>query len=63
MKDTDFASHADDNTSYTKGDTFDDVIQTLENDSVRLFSWFKDKQMKANKDKSQTRSVLDAIRL
>ena len=37
MKDTDFASYANDNTPYTKGD-----IKTLESDSVRLFQWFKD---------------------
>ena len=39
MKDTDFASYAN---PYTKGDILDNVIKTLESDSVRLFQWFKD---------------------
>ena len=32
-----FANYADDNTPYIKGDTLDDVIETLESDSERLF--------------------------
>ena len=46
MKDKDFASYAGDNTPYTKGDTFDDLIKTLESGSVRIFQWFKDNQMR-----------------
>ena len=37
MKDIDFAIYVDDNTSYTKGDNFDHVIEELESDTVRLF--------------------------
>ena len=51
MNETEFASYADDNTPYTSGATIDDVIKKLENDSVLLFKWFSDNQMKANKDK------------
>ena len=48
---TDFAAYADDNTSYVEGNYIDEVINMLENDSVQLFKWFSDNQMKANKDK------------
>ena len=41
MKNTEFTSYVDDNTPYTIGDTFDDIIETLENESVRLFQCFK----------------------
>ena len=46
-----FASYADDNTPYTSGQNIGDVVRTLENDSVRLFKWFSNNQMTANKDK------------
>ena len=48
---TEFATYADDNTSYTSDQNIDDVMRTLENDSVRLFKWFSNNQTKANKDK------------
>ena len=48
---TEFASYADDNTPYNSGQNIDNVIRTLENDSVRLLKWFSNNQMKANKDK------------
>ena len=51
MNETEFATYADDNTPYTSGQNIDDVIRTLENDSVRLFKWFSNNQMKANKYK------------
>ena len=51
MSETEFASYADNNTPYTSGQNIDNVIRTLENDSVRLFKWFSNNQMKANKDK------------
>ena len=51
MKDTRFASYEDDNSPYTKGDILDDIIEILESDSVRSFQWFKNNQMKTNKDK------------
>ena len=37
MSETEFDSYADDNTPYTSGQNSDDVIRTLENESVRLF--------------------------
>ena len=34
----DFASYADDNTPYALGDSIDDVIKSLEDDSINLVS-------------------------
>ena len=51
MCETDFASYADDNTPYALGDNIDDIIKSLEDDSINLFKWFLDNQMKANCDK------------
>ena len=51
MCETDFASYADDNTPYALGDSIDDVIKPLKNDSIKLFQWFIENQMKANSDK------------
>ena len=48
MNKTDFASHADDNTPYRTTSTIDEVTQLLEHDSMMLFQWFSDYQMKAN---------------
>ena len=49
----DFASYGDDNTPYVSGESIDGVIKSLEDDSINLFKWFLDKQMKANSDKCQ----------
>ena len=46
-----FAIYSGDNTPYTSGQNIDNLIRTLENDSVRLLKWFSNNQMKANKDK------------
>ena len=51
MCQTDFASYGDDNTPYALGDSIDDVIKSLEDDSITLFKWLQDNQMKANNDK------------
>ena len=51
MNDIDFASYADDNTPYVSSDSTEDVIRILENDSIKLFKWFSDNMMKANKNK------------
>ena len=51
MSKTEFTGYADNNTPYTSGQNIYNVIRTLENYSVRLFKWFSDNQMKANKDK------------
>ena len=56
MNNTDFASYGDNitNTPHTSGQNIDDVITTLENNSVRLFKWFSNNQKKANKNISET---------
>ena len=51
VKDTDFASYADDNTIYDIGDSINDVIASLEGSSEKLFQWFSDNQFKGNTDK------------
>ena len=51
MRDTDFASYADDNTPYVSADTIFDVVKRLETAFVKLFKWFADNQKKANQDK------------
>ena len=51
MNDVEFASYADDNTSFLVGDDLSDVILKLQNASKTLFKWFSDNQMKANPDK------------
>ena len=51
MNEVDFASYADDSTPYVTGYSIEDVINSLENDSIKLFNWFVDKQIKENKDK------------
>ena len=48
MTKTDIASYADDNTSYTTANTIDEVIKSLEHDSMMLFKWFSDNHRKAN---------------
>ena len=47
MNVTGFASHADDNTPYRTANTLDEVIQSLERDSMLLLQWLFDNQMKA----------------
>ena len=51
MKETSFASYADDNSLYVTPESLDDVIKSLEEGSIKLFQWFSDNQMKANHDK------------
>ena len=36
---------------HAEADNIDEVITVLENDSIQLFKWFSDNQMKGNKDK------------
>ena len=43
MCETDFESYADDNTPYVLGDSIDNVIKSLEDDSINLFKWSLDK--------------------
>ena len=42
---------ADDNTPYISGGSIDDVFKSLKDDSINLFKWFLENQMKANSDK------------
>ena len=51
MCESDFASYADDNTAYALGDSTDDVIKWPGDDSINLFKWFLDNQVKASSDK------------
>ena len=51
MCETDFARYADDNTPYVSGDSIDYRIKSFEDDSINLFKWFLDNQVKANSDK------------
>ena len=51
LSQTDFASYAEDNTPYVEANNIDEVITILQNNSIQLFKWFSDNQMKANKDK------------
>ena len=48
VNEIDFASYADDNTSFASGDRLDNVLVSLENASLKLFDWFSNNQMKAN---------------
>ena len=49
MRETEFASYADENTPYVASDSVDDVIKIFENDSIRLFKWLSDIKMKVKK--------------
>ena len=44
-------SYADDTTPYISGRNIKEIIETLENTSIDMFSWFKFNGMKANADK------------
>ena len=43
--------YADDTTPYISGRKINEIIETLENTSITMFSWFKFNGMKANPDK------------
>ena len=49
MRETEFASYADERKPYVASDSVNDVIRILENDSIRLFKWLSDIKMKAKK--------------
>ena len=48
VNEIDFSSYADDNTPFVSGDRIEDVLDSLENASLKLFNWFSNNQMKAN---------------
>ena len=51
MENTDIASYADDNASYTTGNSLEEVIRKLENATKTHFLWLSDNQMKTSPDK------------
>ena len=48
LKETDISDYVDDNTPYRTADTTDEIIKLLDHDSMILFKWLSDNQMKAN---------------
>ena len=46
VNEIDFCSYADDNTPFVTGDRLEDVLDSLENASLKLFDWFSNNQMK-----------------
>ena len=52
MEETSFASYVDDNMPYVTSENLDSIIKSLEEDSIKLFQWFSDNQMRTNHDKS-----------
>ena len=51
MKNIDIVSYADETTPYATRNSFEKVIQKLENAANTLFQGFSDNQMKTNSDK------------
>ena len=51
LDNTYFASYADDNTPYTINQNTDSVTKSLEELSIPLLIWFKEKKLKLNLDK------------
>ena len=51
IKDTYFASYADDNTIYKANNNINEVITYYNSQPKRLFIWFSNNQMKGNSDK------------
>ena len=50
VNEIDFASYTDDNTPFVLGDRLDDVLDSLENASVKHFDLFFNNQMKTSPD-------------
>ena len=48
MNENDFSSQADDKRPYGAVNTINEVIQSVEHDTMMLLQWFSDNQMKAN---------------
>ena len=51
MNNTDYASNADDSTSYAIINGIEDIIQRLQAASKSFFRWFSDNKMRTNTDK------------
>ena len=50
-RNTKIANYADDNTPRTIGDSIDNLLKTLENETSVLLQWFQLNEMKSNEDK------------
>ena len=50
VNEIDFSSYADDNTPFVSNDRLNDVLDSLEKASSKLFDLFSNNQMKANHD-------------
>ena len=48
---TKIANYADDNSTYTVNETFDEMLQILETETTTVLNWFKFNEMKSNDDK------------
>ena len=59
----DIASYADDNTPYTIRKNECEIKSKLEIMSPKLFQWFHENGMKANRDKSHFLSRVDTTKL
>ena len=51
VNEIDLAGYVDGNTPFVSGDRLDDVIDCLENASLKLLDWFSNNQIKADPDK------------
>ena len=60
VNEIDFASYADDNTPFVSGHRLDDVLDSLENTSLKPCDWFSNNKMKANPDKCHLLSIATA---
>ena len=50
VNEIDFSSYTDDNTPFVSNDRLNDVLDSLEKASSKLFDLFSNNQMKANHD-------------
>ena len=58
VDDMNIASYADDNTPHIVANTVDDIIESLEQASDKLFDWFKQNLYKNNADKCHNIYIL-----
>ena len=63
MKETEFTSNADNNTSYDADNTVEDGISSLQESSKKLFKLFSDNQMKGNVVWAWAQMNLDKFKL
>ena len=63
MKETEFTSNANNNTSYDADNTIEDVISSLQESSKKFFKLFSDNQMKRNIAWAWAQMNLDKFKL